>query len=87
MHVALAPACNIQCNYCNRKYDCSNESRPAKTFDTLRRLQKQAPDLKLCISTNGLALPDHVDGICKYNVDHVTINRVDPAAGEKMSIG
>ncbi|MEI7298717.1 nitrogenase cofactor biosynthesis protein NifB, partial [Paraburkholderia tropica] len=23
-----APACNIQCNYCNRKYDCSNESRP-----------------------------------------------------------
>lgn len=28
MHVAVAPACNIQCNYCNRKYDCSNESRP-----------------------------------------------------------
>ena len=21
MHVAVAPACNIQCNYCNRKYD------------------------------------------------------------------
>ncbi|BAY85876.1 nitrogenase cofactor biosynthesis protein NifB [Calothrix parasitica NIES-267] len=20
MHVAVAPACNIQCNYCNRKY-------------------------------------------------------------------
>ena len=28
IHVAVAPACNIQCNYCNRKYDCSNESRP-----------------------------------------------------------
>lgn len=28
MHVAVAPACNIQGNYCNRKYDCSNESRP-----------------------------------------------------------
>jgi len=28
MHVAVAPACNIQCNYCNRKYDCANESRP-----------------------------------------------------------
>ena len=28
MHVAVAPACNIQCHYCNRKYDCSNESRP-----------------------------------------------------------
>ncbi|MGO7209270.1 nitrogenase cofactor biosynthesis protein NifB, partial [Rhizobium ruizarguesonis] len=24
----VAPACNIQCNYCNRKYDCANESRP-----------------------------------------------------------
>ncbi|RQW62123.1 nitrogenase cofactor biosynthesis protein NifB [Vibrio viridaestus] len=28
MHLPVAPACNIQCNYCNRKYDCSNESRP-----------------------------------------------------------
>lgn len=28
IHVAVAPACNIQCNYCNRKYDCANESRP-----------------------------------------------------------
>jgi len=127
MHVAVAPACNIQCNYCNRKYDCSNESRPgvvsqkltpeqavrkvvavaseipqmtvlgiagpgdalanpAKTFETFRLLQAQAPDLKLCISTNGLALPDYVDEICKYNVDHVTItiNMVDPAVGEKI---
>jgi len=30
MHVAVAPACNIQCNYCNRKYDCANESRPRR---------------------------------------------------------
>ena len=127
MHVAVAPACNIQCNYCNRKYDCSNESRPgvvsqkltpeqavrkvvavaseipqmtvlgiagpgdalanpAKTFETFRRLQQQAPDLKLCISTNGLALPDYVDELCKYNVDHVTItiNMVDPEVGAKI---
>lgn len=28
MHVAVAPRCNIQCNYCNRRYDCVNESRP-----------------------------------------------------------
>ncbi len=127
MHVAVAPACNIQCNYCNRKYDCSNESRPgvvserlspeqavkkciavaseipqmtvlgiagpgdalanpAKTFATFEMLQKQAPDIKLCLSTNGLALPDYVDEIVKYNVDHVTItiNMVDPAVGEKI---
>ncbi|MBI5717785.1 MAG: nitrogenase cofactor biosynthesis protein NifB [Burkholderiales bacterium] len=127
MHVAVAPACNIQCNYCNRKYDCSNESRPgvvsqkltpdqavkkvlavaseipqmtvlgiagpgdalanpAKTFETFRRLQAQAPDIKLCLSTNGLALPQMVDEICRYNIDHVTItiNMVDPAVGEKI---
>ena len=30
MHVAVAPACNIQCHYCNRKYDCSNESPPRR---------------------------------------------------------
>ncbi|MFN3885652.1 MAG: nitrogenase cofactor biosynthesis protein NifB [Aquabacterium sp.] len=127
MHVAVAPACNIQCNYCNRKYDCSNESRPGvvsqkltpdqavkkvlavaseipqmtvlgiagpgdslanpkKTFDTMRMLHEQAPDIKLCLSTNGLALPDLVDEIVKYNIDHVTItiNMVDPAVGEKI---
>jgi nitrogen fixation protein NifB len=127
MHVAVAPACNIQCNYCNRKYDCSNESRPGvvsqkltpdqavkkvvavaseipqmtvlgiagpgdalanpkKTFDTFRMLQAQAPDIKLCLSTNGLALPEMVDEICKYNIDHVTItiNMVDPVVGAKI---
>ena len=35
MHIAVAPACNIQCNYCNRKYDCSNESRPGVVSRTL----------------------------------------------------
>lgn len=28
MHLPVAPRCNISCNYCNRKYDCVNESRP-----------------------------------------------------------
>ncbi|MES9846751.1 MAG: nitrogenase cofactor biosynthesis protein NifB, partial [Candidatus Sedimenticola sp. 6PFRAG5] len=35
MHVAVAPACNIQCHYCNRKYDCSNESRPGVVSELL----------------------------------------------------
>ena len=124
MHVAVAPACNIQCNYCNRKYDCANESRPGvvsekltpeqaakkvlavasaipqmtvlgiagpgdplanpdKTFRTFELISKTAPDIKLCLSTNGLALPDHVDTIAKYKVDHVTItiNMVDADIG------
>ena len=37
MHVAVAPACNIQCNYCNRKYDCANESRPGVVSEKLNR--------------------------------------------------
>ena len=35
MHVPVAPRCNIQCNYCNRKYDCCNESRPGVTSEVL----------------------------------------------------
>lgn len=127
MHVAVAPACNIQCNYCNRKYDCANESRPGvvselltpeeaahkvlvvagkipqmtvlgiagpgdplanpeKTFRTFELIAEQAPDIKLCLSTNGLMLPDYVDRIKALNVDHVTItiNMVDPSVGEKI---
>ncbi|MDP3033064.1 MAG: nitrogenase cofactor biosynthesis protein NifB, partial [Rhodocyclaceae bacterium] len=35
MHAAVAPACNIQCHYCNRKYDCANESRPGVVSELL----------------------------------------------------
>ncbi len=127
MHVAVAPACNIQCNYCNRKYDCANESRPGvvseqltpelaarkvmwvasrvpqlsvvgiagpgdalanprKTFETCERVTAALPDVKLCLSTNGLALPDNVDAIKAHAIDHVTItiNAVDPAVAERI---
>ncbi len=35
MHLPVAPKCNISCNYCNRKYDCSNECRPGVTSKVL----------------------------------------------------
>ncbi|MBE6906625.1 MAG: nitrogenase cofactor biosynthesis protein NifB [Ruminococcaceae bacterium] len=35
MHLPVAPKCNIQCNYCVRKYDCPNESRPGVTTQVL----------------------------------------------------
>jgi nitrogen fixation protein NifB len=35
VHLPVAPKCNIKCNYCNRKYDCVNESRPGVTSATL----------------------------------------------------
>ncbi|MEN9272052.1 MAG: nitrogenase cofactor biosynthesis protein NifB [Gloeomargarita sp. DG_1_5_bins_55] len=127
MHVAVAPACNIQCNYCNRKYDCANESRPGvvsetltpaeaahkvlviagkipqmtvvgiagpgdplanpkQTFETFARIAEKAPDIKLCLSTNGLNLPDYVDKIKELNIDHVTItiNTIDPDIGARI---
>lgn len=127
LHVAVAPACNIQCNYCNRKFDCANESRPGvvselltpaeaahkvlviagkipqltvvgiagpgdplanpkHTFETFARIAEQAPDIKLCLSTNGLMLPEHIDTIKALNIDHVTltINMVDPEIGAKI---
>jgi nitrogen fixation protein NifB len=35
VHLPVAPKCNISCNYCNRKYDCVNESRPGVTSAVL----------------------------------------------------
>lgn len=31
MHLAVAPKCNIKCNYCTRRHDCANENRPGVT--------------------------------------------------------
>jgi nitrogen fixation protein NifB len=39
VHLPVAPQCNIRCNYCNRKYDCVNESRPGVTSAVLSPLQ------------------------------------------------
>ena len=39
VHLPVAPKCNIQCNYCNRKYDCVNESRPGVTSAILKPFQ------------------------------------------------
>jgi nitrogen fixation protein NifB len=61
-------------------------ANPEKTFKTFELISKTAPDIKLCLSTNGLMLPDHVDTIKALNVDHVTItiNMVDPEIGAKI---
>ncbi|TVQ35187.1 MAG: nitrogenase cofactor biosynthesis protein NifB [Geminicoccaceae bacterium] len=127
MHVAVAPACNIQCNYCNRKYDCANESRPgvvserltpeaaaakvvavaravpelavvgiagpgdavydwARTKTTFALVRERLPELTLCLSSNGLAMLEHVDDIAELGIGHVTltINAIDPAIGAQI---
>ncbi len=35
IHLPIAPSCNVQCNFCNRKFDCVNESRPGVTTKVL----------------------------------------------------
>ena len=35
IHLPVAPRCNIQCNFCDRRYDCINESRPGVTSAVL----------------------------------------------------
>jgi len=119
-HLPVAPKCNIQCNYCVRKFDCVNESRPGvtseilspeqalqkirdivaehpyikvvgiagpgdplfndATFETFRLIHENFPDLILCVSTNGLLLPDKIDLLEKYGVSNITVtmNALDP---------
>ena len=42
MHVPVAPACNIQCRFCNRAFDCSNETRPGVTSRLLSPVEAVA---------------------------------------------
>lgn len=35
IHLPVAPKCNISCRFCDRKYDCVNESRPGVTSKVL----------------------------------------------------
>lgn len=42
VHVPVAPRCNIQCKFCNRLFDCVNESRPGVTSAVLSPFQAQA---------------------------------------------
>jgi len=127
IHLPVAPACNIQCGYCVRKYDCVNESRPGvastiltpaeaierveavvergggdiaavgiagpgdplaneATFETLGLVRRRYPEAILCVSTNGLALPDRVGDLVAVGVRSltVTINAVMPETADAI---
>ncbi len=126
MHLAVAPKCNIQCNYCIRDFDCVNETRPGvtsqvlkpeealrrvdevmeklhyikvvavagpgeplfneETFETFRLVGEKYPQVILCISTNGLLLPDTIDRLDALGVSNVTVtlNAVDPNIGKEI---
>jgi nitrogen fixation protein NifB len=126
IHLPVAPACNIQCRYCIRKYDCANESRPGitsmvlspgnalerirtlldrnenitvigiagpgdplaneATFETLAAINREFPEIILCVSTNGLLLPDRLHDLLRAGVRSltVTINAVSLETAEKI---
>ncbi len=127
IHLPVAPDCNIRCNYCDRRYDCANESRPGvtsrvlepgdvvsclkvllrsgadisvigiagpgdalcdteRTLETIRVVRRAWPGILVCLSTNGLNLPEHIDELAEAGVTHVTVtvNAVDPSIGERI---
>ena len=126
MHLPVAPRCNIQCNYCNRKYDCSNESRPGvtsevlspreavekvrivkekikelsvvaiagpgdplaneETFETFGLIREKFPEMTLCVSTNGLMLPEYAQRLYDLGIRFltVTVNACDPSISKDI---
>ncbi len=131
IHLPVAPGCNIKCGFCERKFDCANESRPGvtskvltptqavervrlvkrhmerqggpqlkvvgiagpgdplanpKTFDTFKLVREAFPEMTLCLSTNGLRLPEMLEQILEYDVHSltVTINALTPKTGAKV---
>jgi nitrogen fixation protein NifB len=57
-----------------------------ETFETLRRLHDEFPNVIKCISTNGLLLPEKIDLLQKYDVGNITVtlNAIDPEIGAKI---
>ncbi len=132
IHLPVAPGCNIKCGFCERKFDCVNESRPGitskvltpeqavervrlvqrhmakqdggpqlkvvgiagpgdplanpKTFDTFKLVRQAFPDMTLCVSTNGLRLPENIQKLVELDVHSltVTINALTPETGAKV---
>ena len=113
IHLPVAPKCNISCRYCDRKFDCANESRPGvtsavmdplsaaeraeavfrehpymkvagvagpgeplyneETFSTLSMIRERVPDAVLCLSSNGLLVPERLRDIISVGVSALTV--------------
>jgi nitrogen fixation protein NifB len=114
MHLPVAPACNLGCNYCERTI--GSRARLVKgpgtaarvispedaalladrvaaegwlsvvgiagpgeplfspqTFDTLRLVKRNHPELLLCVSTNGLLLSKRLDDLLEAGVSALTV--------------
>jgi nitrogen fixation protein NifB len=57
-----------------------------KTFDTFRLVKEAFPHLMLCLSTNGLLLPERIDELKELGVHSVTVtvNALTPETGARV---
>lgn len=57
-----------------------------ETFETFELIKKEFPDITLCMSTNGLVLPEKLPELVRLGVSTltVTVNAVDPEIIEKI---
>jgi nitrogen fixation protein NifB len=57
-----------------------------ETFDTFRLVKAEFPGMLLCLSTNGLLLPERIDELATMDLHSltVTINAVEPAVGARV---
>ncbi|BCS55773.1 radical SAM protein [Geobacter sp. SVR] len=57
-----------------------------ETFETFRLVKEEFPHLMLCMSTNGLLLPESIDRLFELGLHSltVTINAVDPEVGAQI---
>lgn len=61
-------------------------ANPEETFRTFRLVRDAFPLLHLCLSTNGLMLPEYIDEIRSLGIRHVTVtmNAVDEQVGSQI---
>ncbi len=57
-----------------------------ETLETLRMVRREYPQMLLCVASNGLNVPPHVDQLADLAVSHLTltINAVEPAIGARI---
>lgn len=58
-----------------------------ETLETMRRIRETAPEMLLCVSTNGMGLNEEIaHELAELRVSHVTItiNTIDPEVGAKL---
>ena len=79
IHLPIAPKCNISCNYCVRKFDCPNESRPGVTTQVLEpqaaleryiQVKKDVPNLTVV----GIAGPG--DALANFDKTKETLSLI-----------